>query len=310
MILVQMPGMMTTVQDLGREGFGPIGVSASGAADPIALRIGNRLLGNPEGAAALEFTLVGGVFRFEIDTWLAVTGSDFGATLNDAPVANWTVQRACSGQVLRMQATHSGARCYLCVSGGIEVPFVLGSASTHSLSSLGGFNGRALRKGDVLQVGPGWLPPARCPNPRVAANLAPRVRLRVTEGLQSDWFTEASRSAFFETSYRVGEASNRMGLRLEGAQIEFRLQNEMITAGVAVGAIQVPAGGQPLIVFVEQQTTGGYPVIANVIAADLASVGQLRPRDVIEFEQVSHEAARELFLEQESCLESDELLLT
>ena len=127
--------------------------------------------------------------------------------------------------------------------------------------------------------------------------------------MQGEWFTEASRSAFFETSYRVTEASNRMGLRLDGAKIELREQHEMITAGVPLGAIQVPSGGQPMIVFVEQQTTGGYPVIASVIAADLASVGQLRPRDVIEFECISHEAARALLLERESFLESDDLLL-
>jgi antagonist of KipI len=308
-IRVEMPGMMTTVQDLGREGFGQIGVSASGAADPIALRIGNRLLGNAEGAAALEFTLVGGVFRFMIDTWVAITGADFGATLDDAPVASWAVLRVCKGQVLRMQSTRSGARCYLCVSGGIDVPLVLGSASTHSLSTLGGVNGRALRKGDVLRVGSRRPPPAGHLNPQIAANLAPRLHLRVTGGLQDDWFTDESRNAFFETTYRVTEASNRMGLRLEGSRIEFRVQNEMITAGVPVGAIQVPGGGQPVIVFVEQQTTGGYPVIANVIAADLASVGQLRPRDVIEFERVSHEAARTLLLEQEALIASDELLV-
>jgi antagonist of KipI len=309
LILVETPGLMTTVQDLGREGFGPIGVSASGAADPVALRIGNRLLGNPEGAAALEATLVGGAFRFGIDTWVAITGADFGAALDDRPVENWTVQRVGKGQLLRMQATRSGARCYLCVSGGIEVPRVLGSASTHVLSGLGGFKGRALRKGDVLQLGPSRPPGARRLNPGIAPNFAPRTRLRVTEGLQSDWFTETSQGALFETSYRVAEASNRMGLRLEGTALQFRSQNEMITSGVALGAIQVPPGGQPLIVFVEQQTTGGYPVIGNVIAADLASVGQLRPRNVVEFGQVSHEAARALLLEQESWLESDDLLL-
>ena len=309
MIRVEMPGMMTTVQDLGREGFGSIGVSASGAGDPLALRIGNRLLGNAEGAAALEFTLVGGAFRFDIDTWVAITGSNFGATLDAVPVENWTVLRVCKGQVLRMQSTRSGARCYLCVSGGIDVPLVLGSASTHLLSALGGFNGRALRKGDVLRLGKRRPPAARHLNPRIAENLAPRRRMRVTEGLQGEWFTEASRRAFFETSYRVTEASNRMGLRLDGAKIDFRLQHEMITAGVPVGAIQVPSGGQPVIVFVEQQTTGGYPMIASVIAADLASVGQLRPRDVIEFERISHEAARVLLLEQESLLDSDELLI-
>jgi antagonist of KipI len=308
-IRVEMPGLMTTVQDLGREGFGPIGVSAAGAADPIALRVGNLLLGNREGAAALELTLVGGVFRFELDTWVVLTGSDFGATLDEAPIAPWVVEPAHKGAILRMQATRSGARCYLCVSGGIEVPLVLGSAATHVLSGLGGLNGRALRKGDVLRIGSSRPPPARRPNPRIAERLAPRRRLRVTEGLQSDWFAEASWRALGETGYRVSEASDRMGLRLEGGAIEMTSQREMITSGVALGAIQVPSGGQPVIVFVDQQTTGGYPVIGNVIAADLASVGQLRPRDLVEFEPVSLAAARELFLEQEAWLRSDELLV-
>jgi antagonist of KipI len=300
---------MTTVQDLGRDGFGPIAVSAAGAADPIALRIGNRLLGNSEGAAGLESTLVGGAFRFETDSWVAITGSDFDTMLDETALAPWTVQKVRQGQTLRMRSTRSGARCYLCVSGGIDVPPFLGSASTHVLSALGGFKGRALRKADVLRVGQGAAPVGRCLNPKIAPRLAPRLRLRVTEGLQSGWFTEASRRAFFETAYRVSEASDRMGLRLAGAAIELRSPAEMITAGVALGAIQIPAGGQPVIVFVDQQTTGGYPVIANVIAADLASVGQLRPRDVIEFESVSHQTARALLLEQESWLESGELLL-
>jgi antagonist of KipI len=189
------------------------------------------------------------------------------------------------------------------------VPLFLGSASTHLLSALGGFEGRALRKGDVLQIGEAAAPAARRLDPKLAQHLAPRLRLRVTEGLQSDWFTEASRRAFFETTYQVSEASNRMGLRLEGMPVEMRLPAEMITAGVALGAIQIPAAGQPVIVFVDQQTTGGYPAIANVIAADLPSVGQLRPRDVIQFESVSHETARALLLEQQSWLESDQLLL-
>ena len=190
------------------------------------------------------------------------------------------------------------------------MPLVLGSASTHVLSALGGFNGRPLRKGDLLQVGPCRPPAARCLNPQIGQRLAPRLRLRVTEGPQFDWFTAASQRAFLETTYRVTEASDRMGLRLEGAATQARSQREMVTAGVALGAIQIPAGGQPVIVFVEQQTTGGYPVIGNVIAADLASVGQLRPRDVVEFERVSHQGARALLLERESCLESDRLLLT
>jgi antagonist of KipI len=308
-IRVELPGLMSTVQDLGREGFGPLGVSASGAADPIALRIGNRLLGNTEGAAALELTLVGGTFRFETDTWVSLTGSDFEATLDGEPLTTWTAHPVGAGQVLQMRSTRTGARCYLCVSGGIEVPLVLGSASTHVLSALGGLSGRPLRKGDALRTGPCRPPAARRLNPDMAERLAPRRRLRVTDGLQSDWFTKPSQRSLFEVSFRVTEASDRMGLRLEGSPIESTSQADLITTGVALGAIQVPAGGQPVIVFVEQQTTGGYPVIANVIAADLASVGQLRPRDAVEFELVSQRTARELILEQESWLGSDQLLL-
>jgi antagonist of KipI len=308
-IRVELPGLMSTVQDLGREGFGPLGVSASGAADPIALRIGNRLLGNTEGAAALELTLVGGTFRFETDTWVSLTGSDFDATLDGEPLTTWTAHPVGAGQVLQMRSTRTGARSYLCVSGGIEVPLVLGSASTHVLSALGGLNGRPLRKGDALRTGPCRPPAARRLNPDMAERLAPRRRLRVTDGLQSDWFIKASQRALFEVSFRVTEASDRMGLRLEGSPIESTSQADLITTGVALGAIQVPPGGQPVIVFVEQQTTGGYPVIANVIAADLASVGQLRPRDAVEFELVSQRTARELILEQESWLGSDHLLL-
>jgi antagonist of KipI len=308
-IRVELPGLMSTVQDLGREGFGPLGVSASGAADPIALRIGNRLLGNTEGAAALELTLVGGTFRFETDTWVSITGSDFDATLDGEPLITWTAHPVGKGQVLQMRSTRTGARCYLCVSGGIEVPLVLGSASTHVLSALGGLSGRPLRKGDALRTGPCRPPAARRLNPDMAERLAPRRRLRVTDGLQSDWFTKPSQRSLFEVSFRVTEASDRMGLRLEGSPIESTSQADLITTGVALGAIQVPPGGQPVIVFVEQQTTGGYPVIANVIAADLASVGQLRPRDAVEFELVSQRTARELILEQESWLGSDHLLL-
>ena len=151
-IQVQAPGLFTTVQDLGREGFGPMGVSPSGAADPISLRLGNRLVGNPEDAAALEMTLLGGAFLFPEGAVLALSGSDFGATLDNVPVDPWMSFEARPGQTLRLGPTRSGARSYLCVQGGIAVKPFLGSASTHALSGLGGFEGRPLRKGDVLSI--------------------------------------------------------------------------------------------------------------------------------------------------------------
>src|SRR5882762_1657382 len=152
-IQVLDPGLFTTVQDLGREGFGPLGVSPSGAADAVSLRMGNRLVGNAEGQAGLEMTLLGGTFEFPEGAVLALAGSDFGATLEGKPAELWRALEAKPGQVLRVGPTRSGARCYLCVLGGIKVELFLGSASTHILSGLGGHEGRALRKGDVLKIG-------------------------------------------------------------------------------------------------------------------------------------------------------------
>jgi antagonist of KipI len=310
MIQVQEAGLFTTVQDLGREGFGPLGVSASGAADPISLRLGNRLVGNAEGEAGLEMTLLGGTFLFPDGAILALTGSDFGATLDGKPVGLWTPVEASPGQVLRLGPTRTGARCYLCVRGGIAVKLFLGRASTHTLSGLGGHEGRALRKGDMLKIGEAnGSYRKRALAAKAFEGLSPRKVLRVTPGPQSDWFPDSAQQIFYGNAYRVAEESNRMGLRLEGAAIPAPAGGRMISEGIALGAIQVPDGGLPIILFVEQQTTGGYPKIANVISADLHSLGQLRPRDEIRFERVEWETARSLLREQEDLLASEDLIL-
>jgi len=308
-ILVREPGLFTTVQDLGRQGFGPMGVSPSGAADAVSLRMGNRLVGNAEGAAGLEMTLLGGTFEFPDGAVLALAGSDFGAALDGKPVELWTAFEAKPEQVLTLGPTRSGARCYLCVRGGIEVKTFLGSASTHILSGVGGFEGRALRKGDVLKIGAA-SGSARTPrlSARALKEMQPRKVLRVTPGPQEDWFPEASRRVFYENAYRVAEETNRMGIRLEGASVAKATEGELTSEGVSLGAVQVPEGGLPILLFVEQQTTGGYPKIANVISADFHSLGQLRPRDEIRFERVDWETARSLLVEQEELLESEELL--
>jgi antagonist of KipI len=309
-IQVQAPGLFTTVQDLGREGFGPMGVSPSGAADPISLRLGNRLVRNAEDAAALEMTLLGGAFLFPEGAVVALTGSDFGASLDGVPVGPWASVEARPGQTLRLGPTRSGARCYLCVQGGISVKPFLGSASTHILSGLGGLDGRPLRKGDVLNMGPANSSfRKRTLAPQALQSLSPRKVLRVTPGPQADWFPEPSQRLFYSVAYRVTEESNRMGLRLEGAPIPENSGGHMISEGVSLGAIQIPHGGQPIILFVEQQTTGGYPKIANLISADLPSVGQLRPRDEIRFERIGWGAARSLLLEEEKLMASPELIL-
>lgn len=312
-IEVLAPGLLTTVQDLGREGFGPLGVSASGAADAVALRIGNRLVGNDEGAAALEMTLLGGTFHFPDGGVMALAGSDFCAKLDDMPVAGWTSVALKPRQTLSVGATKSGARCYLCVEGGVEVPRVMGSGSTHLLSGLGGLGGRALRKGDVLQVA---APKQafrtfrkRTVNRQALEQLKPRKTLRVTAGPQSNWFSEEAQRAFYGSAFRVTEESNRMGIRLEGTPLKGTETGEMISEGVSLGAIQITAGGLPIILFVEQQTTGGYPKIANVIAADVHSVGQLRPRDEIHFERIAMDAAQARLADLERLLRAKELIV-
>lgn len=308
-ILVQAAGLFTTVQDRGREGFGPLGVSASGAADAISLRIGNRLAGNAEGAAALEMTLVGGAFFFERDAVIAVTGADLGPSLDGIPLAMWSSAEVKAGQTLALGTSRSGARSYLCVEGGIAVEAFLGSASTHVLSGLGGFEGRALRKRDRLEIGAASsLPRKRTLSPQALERLRPRNVLRVTEGPQSDWFGKSAWETLCGSTFRVSEQSNRMGIRLEGPRVPIDARREMITEGVSLGAIQVTPSGQPIILFVEQQTTGGYPKIANVISADFHSLGQLRPRDEVRFERIAMDEALALLREQERLLASKELI--
>ncbi|MFN7994510.1 MAG: biotin-dependent carboxyltransferase family protein [Bryobacteraceae bacterium] len=273
------------MQDLGRPRYAHLGISASGAADAVSLRAGNLLCGNPEGAAALEMTLAGGVFEFESAAVVALTGSDFGSN-----IARWTAVEVKGGTRVECGHTKSGARAYLCVRGGIHVPPVLGSASTHLLTGIGGFEGRALKRGDRLAVGEATAgPPLRS----AIEPPKPHPRIRVT--------SQRAVPEFFESSWQVKESSDRMGLRLQGPALSGHT-GHMLTEGVPLGAVQVPPGGQPIILFVEHQTTGGYPKIANVISADFHALGQLRPRDHVRFEPVTIETALRLLRAQEDWL--------
>jgi antagonist of KipI len=281
---------LTTVQDLGRPGYAHLGISASGAADALSLRAGNLLVGNAEGAAALEMTLAGGTFEFESRAVVALAGADF-----EASMPMWTAVEVKPGAPVRCGHARSGARCYLCINGGIEIPLVLGSASTHVLTGLGGLEGRALKRGDLLACGARTL---RAASPLVGTPPADRSSpniIRVT--------APANAHALCRAAWEVKEDSDRMGLRLRGPALDGHM-GHMLTEGVPLGAIQVPPDGQPIILFVEHQTTGGYPKIANVISADFHAVGQLRPRDQVRFEQVSIDAALTLLEAQEEWLHS------
>ena len=308
-LVVESAGLQTTVQDFGREGFGVLGISASGAADAVALRLGNLLLENKPGTPALEMTLTGGTFLFPDGAVICLAGANFDAQLDGKDLELWRPHAILPGKRVAMGATRDFARCYLCVAGGIGVTNFLGSASTHLLSGLGGWEGRALRKGDVLQIGrPEKNIRRRKLRGGVLEALKPDKKLRVTRGPQFDWFAEEARRALVGGEFVVSEDSNRIGLRLDGPRLATRGNTEMISEGTPVGSLQVSPSGQAILLFVEQQTTGGYPKIANVIGADLHCVGQLRPRDTIRFEEVSLEKARELWIGQQELLSSEERL--
>jgi biotin-dependent carboxylase-like uncharacterized protein len=316
-IEVLEPGLFTTIQDLGRPGHARLGVSAAGAADPIALRLANRLAGNADGAPALEMTLQGGAFRFGTDAVVALGGADMEASLDGRALPAWMAARAGAGSTLRCGVARRGARAILAVAGGIAVPPILGSASTHVASALGGIEGRVLRRGDRLSFGPppaGGAVPLRRLDPAALARLAcpPAMAsspaIRVTRGAQWDAIPAAARQAFLDGSFTVSATSDRMGIRLDGTRVENAGGGHMITEGMPLGAVQVPPGGQPVILFVDHQTTGGYPVIAAVVSADLARLGQLRPGEPVRFALVTFEEARAFLFEQARWLEGAEMV--
>jgi antagonist of KipI len=301
-IRVAKSGLSTTVQDLGRYGYAHLGISPAGAADSLSFRIANLLVGNEENAPALEMTLLGATLEFDENATLAITGSTCECRVGSGPVAANRAFEVGAGAVLQCGSMTAGARSYLAVAGGFDVPSVMGSASTFVAAGFGGYQGRRLRSGDMLSVAKhdGLRP--RTLRPGGLDHLYEQGPLRVTRGAQQDWFAAEVFELMYSIIYLVSEQSDRTGLRLKGGAIQSRQRAELLTDGLPLGAIQVPQDGQPIILLVDQQTTGGYPKIANVIAADLHRVGQLRPRDEVRFEEVSIAQAVQILREQEQRL--------
>jgi antagonist of KipI len=301
-IQVAKPGFFTTVQDLGRYGYTHVGISPAGVADPMSFRIGNLLVGNNENAPALEMTLLGATLEFDERAIIAITGADCECKAGpDRLPPNAPVEVA-AGTVLQCGSMMTGARCYLAIQGGFDVPSVMGSASTFVAARFGGFQGRRLQSGDTLQVRKDGSSPVRSLRSGALESPQSRGLLRVTRGAHQDWFGPEAFATLFSNPYIVSEQSNRTGLRLKGETVRPREQAELLTDGIPLGAIQVPQDGQPIILFVDQQTTGGYPKIANVIAADMHRVGQLRPRDEVRFAEMTIPEAIEMLREQEQWL--------
>ena len=291
-------GLQSTVQDQGRVGYAHLGVSASGAADNFSLIIGNILVGNPKHYAGIEMTIIGDKYRFKSDAYIALTGSEFEAELDNNSIPFWKRLLIKKGQILDIRSTKNGARCYLCVAGGINIKDVMGAKTTHLTSGIGGLHGRILKKLDELDFG--LLDDSIKPIQNLNDSITTDTKIiKVTKGVQWSWFDKNQKNKLFQHQYQVTELSNRMGLRLIGNAIKTKKGNEITTAGISLGSIQIPRDGQPIISFVEHQTTGGYPIIANVISADIGKVGQLKAGDYFQFELIGFSRAEKLKVDQE-----------
>jgi biotin-dependent carboxylase-like uncharacterized protein len=295
---VLSPGALTTIQDLGRPGWAHIGVPRSGAADRPALRLANQLVGNLDLAAALETTLAGPRLRFDGPAVVALTGAPVRARVGDGAVPMNEAFELAAGDELKVGNASSGLRTYIAIRGGIAVPQVLGSAATDLLTGLGPAR---LARGDLLATGElapvtgepalptrhvtgggrAIWPPA--PEPPPSGELPDSVLLHVIVGPRSEWFTADSIERLFHEPFTVDQASNRIGLRLQGPQLERSRADELLSEGLVPGAIQVPADGRPILLLVDHPTTGGYPVIAVVHSRDLPLAAQLRPGQNVRF---------------------------
>jgi biotin-dependent carboxylase-like uncharacterized protein len=279
-IEIEEAGLLTAVQDRGRRGHRRLAVGSAGALDVPALAAANAALGNPENAAALECTVAGPRLRFLANLAFAISGADLGAVLERSDLGFWPVPLgtevlARAGNVLSFAGRRTGCRAYVALAGGVDVAIVLGARATDLAGGFGGFEGRTLRAGDRLGVGPTPTGSGRTASP--APPPASSVRARVIPGPQAEQFDQAALDRLLSEEWKVGAASDRAGLRLDGPPLSHRGAAEIVSDGMLPGCIQVPPDGRPIVMLADAPTTGGYPKIATVVSADLPALGQLLP---------------------------------
>jgi KipI family sensor histidine kinase inhibitor len=298
---VVRPGALTTIQDLGRPGWQRFGVPRGGAVDQQAARIANLLVGNSENAPVLEGALTGPELWFHQDTWVAVTG----AAVRGVP--GWRPLLIGAGERLRLAELTQGARVYVAVAGGFQVPRILGGAGTMLRAKVGGFHGRSLAVGDQLMIGvPERIGKGTARNWAVAREFwtpgGREITVRFVRGRQWTWFDEAGRATFKREAFRVTMQSDRMGLRLGGSPVTLSHAAEMVSEGVVFGTVQVPPNGHPIVLLGDRQTLGGYPKIGHVITVDLPRLAQARPGDLVRFAEIPIAEAQALAIQQEADL--------
>jgi antagonist of KipI len=308
--IIQRAGFLTSIQDLGRTGFRQFGVSTSGALDSFALHVANLLVGNNERAAGLEITLGGLQLQFEDERIVAWCGGEFDVQIGSRALPAGHVAHLQAGDELKFGRAQIGCRCWLAISGGIDVPVVLGSRSTDLRANFGGFEGRALRDGDVLplRTWPGSPPPATGISSWTAPHdwASPASRhpnLRFLRGVDWSRFDDVTIQRFTINEFSVSPDSDRMGVRLDGPELKRQDETDLISEAVAPGTIQVPPSGKPILLLGDCQTIGGYPKIAHVITVDLGIAAQLRAGDGVRFFEVSLQDAHRLLMERKRDLE-------
>lgn len=299
-------GMLTTVQDLGRSGYQSQGFNVGGVMDVRSFRIANLLLDNPENEAVLECTLIGPTLEFTAAQIIAITGGDFRPELNDEPVPMYTAIYVNKGDVLKLGSARTGRSCYIAFSNYLQAPVVMGSRSTNLKCGIGGFKGRKLMDGDFLDMRIKrrvYLPYFLSRTLPIREYEDSAVTLRVIMGPQEQMFTHRGIDLFLNSEFTVSGNFDRMGVRLDGSFIETKRGSDIISDGIALGAVQVPAHGKPIILLADRQTTGGYAKIATVASVDLPKLAQCRTDDRIRFRRITVEEAQALLREEENSLQ-------
>ena len=321
MITIIKPGLLSSVQDLGRFGYQKYGVIASGVMDPLAHRIANLLVGNDENMPTVEITLLGPTIQFHQDTLIAICGGSFSPTINGKQIPSWRSVFVKKDSLLKFgKCDRDGCRAYLAVSGGISVPLLMGSASTYLRAGIGGFNGRALVSGDHLSIGaPSFLATSMIhfftkklkedfiesgwSVSHISIPIQKRATpVRIIKGKEFHLFSKEGQEYLFNKSFEITTESDRMGYRLQGTSLFLEKSQEMVSEAVNFGTIQVPPDGNPIILMADRQTTGGYPKIGQIATVDLTTIAQSKPGDNLTFKEVSHIEAQQLLLQREKAI--------
>ncbi len=314
MIRVLKPGLLTTVQDLGRPSYQQYGIVVGGALDGFAARVVNLAVGNEDNDAVLEMAQTGPDLQFARDALVAWTGGDFEATVAGQPLPRDRAVRVAAGETISFGVARNGLRAWLAIAGGIDVPLVMGSRTTYRRANLGGYKGRPLAAEDELKTFPaseravavlaslaasGKRATAWTVRPETMGRPAAAGVVRAMPGPEWDWFTDHAQRDFFAANWEATREADRMGVRLQGPALTLVKPREMISSAVNAGVVQVPAAGQPIVLLPSRQSVGGYPRLASVAAVDLGRFTQLRPGAKVRFEKISVAAAQDLWLARE-----------